>query len=275
MSENIKSNPPSKNKMSILPIIVLAIVGVGLMVFCIFGILLSINPAQFNFANSSSPTPTTAFTQTIVPPPTPNIAIQSIATQSASWHVLFSDTFDGQQKEKSRWNTGNETDEFSDYTLEFKEGKYIWSVTSKEEVFLSNSPRTASSVTDFHLSAELKLASGSYKPRYGLTFRENLSGDLYFFGIYGEGFMVDIYHNQAWSRIIDYTKSSAILPEEANLLTIIAEGSHFTYFINNQYVGEMTDDRIKEGIVGFGLAFPLGDLQNSFEFDNFSLRIPE
>lgn len=276
MAENLKSDPPSKKKMSILPIIILAIVGLGLMVFCIFGILLSVNSTQFNLADSSSPSPTIPFTQTVAPPPTPNIDIQLIATQSASqWSILFSDTFDGQQKEKSRWNIENKTDEFSDYTLELKEGKYVWSVKSKEQVFLSNSPRIKSVVTDFHLSAELKLTSGTYKPRYGLTFRENSIGDLYFFGIYGEGFMVDIYHNQAWSTIIDYTKSSAIFPQEANLLTVIAEGSHFTYFINNQFVGEMTDERINEGFVGFGLAFSLGDLQNTFEFDNFILRIPE
>lgn len=269
MNDNIETNPPNKEK-SRLPIVILSILGIALTGYCIFGVLVLFKPQTASAAETSTPSSNATSIPTAVTQG--NSTLEALATTSADqWPILFSDTFD---EDQNNWPIENASGEEYDDILEIKEGKYLWSFTSKKEFFARTTP-TVISVSDFHLSADLKLTSGTYKPVYGLVFRDNPNGDLYKFGIYGEGFLVDMYHNQAWTSLIEYTKSSAISPQETNRLTIIAKGSHFIFFINDQYVAEMIDDHIKEGVVGFGVDIPVGGLQNSFEFDNFVLRIPE
>lgn len=269
MSDDIETNPPDRKK-SRLPVVIVSILGIALIGYCVFGVLFLFKPDPISIPEISTSSPNATLIPVTVPQANPTI--QALATNSASqWSILFSDTFD---EDQNYWPIENASDENYDDILEIKDGKYLWSFTSKNSFSAITSP-TIVDVTDFHLSADLKLTSGTYKPVYGLVFRDNVNGDLYKFGIYGEGFMVDMYYNQVWTSLIEYTKSSAISPQETNRLTVIAEGPHFTFFINNQYVAEVTDDHIKDGIVGFGVDVPIGGLQNSFEFDNFVLRIPE
>lgn len=270
MTDNFNASPPEGKKPK-LPIIALSLIGMALAGYCIFGILVLLKPGQFTAPAEASPSPTATLTREAIASPTPERPTQALSTDSASqWPILVSDSFDSNQ---NIWNTESVSNEDYSYAFNIKEGKYVWSLTSKMGAFIRTYAGVAP-VSNFYLSAELKLTKGTYKPDYGLVFRENPVGDFYYFGIYGEGFVVNIYNNQAWSEIIEYTKSSAILPQEANLLTVIAEESHFMFFINNQFVSEITDDRIKEGNAGFGVGFPKGDLQNTFEFDNFILRVP-
>lgn len=269
MSEDIETTLPGREK-SRLPIVILSILGIALVGYCILGTLVLFKPDAVSTGETS--TPTSNATLIPVTAPQANPTIQALATNSASqWPILFSDTFD---KDQNYWPIENSSGESYDDILEIKDGKYLWSFTSKNSFSAITTP-TVIDVTDFHLSADVKLTSGTYKPVYGLVFRDNVNGDLYKFGIYGEGFMVDMYYNEAWTSLIEYTKSSAISPQETNRLTVIAVGPHFTFFINDQYVAEATDDHIKDGIVGFGVDIPVGGLQNSFEFDNFVLRTPE
>lgn len=269
MADDIETDPNQDTK-SKLPVVALAILGLALAGYCIFGAITLLKPALSN----ATLKPTHSAATAINPTSTPTLAnnIQILATNSVNeWPIIFSDTFDENQ---NIWPIENTSGSEYDDILEIKEGKYLWSFTSKKEFFARTTPIVLP-VTDFHLSADLKLTRGTYKPVYGLVFRDNSNGDLYKFGVYGEGFVVDMYYNQAWTSLIEYTKTSAISPQESNRLSIIAEGSHFIFFINDQYVAEMTDDHIKDGVVGFGVDVPLGGLQNSFEFDNFELRAPK
>lgn len=52
---------------------------------------------------------------------------------------------------------------------------------------------------------------------------------------------------EEWDTLINWKKTDLINPGEANRLTVIVEGSHFTFFINNQYLTEITNDKIAKG----------------------------
>ncbi len=267
MTENIEPPIPTKEKIPLLPIIILALVGLGLTIFCIFGILLNRDSLI------ASATPTSQVTLEYVITPTPDETIQAIAPQSVNtWDVVISDTFDSNE---NRWLLGEVSIDTMDSNLEIKDGKYVWGIKSKANIITSVFPRLMQPVRDFHASADLKLTSGRYRCSYGLIFRANAgTGTGYVFGIYGDQFIVFLNDVSTERIIIDSTPSTAILPEETNHLTVLGEANHFLLFINNQYVGEFTDDTFKEGILGFAIWLYEADLENSFEFDNFEVRAP-
>ena len=198
-------------------------------------------------------------------------AVQAIATDSLSlWPTLFSDTFDSN---KNDWIIGNGDDEFTTITREIKDGKYTWDVSSKQSVIAWVAADTKP-VSNFHLTVELKQVSGSNQSDYGLIFREDADSNLYYFGIDDEGFFCLLSYDNEWTDMIEFTKSSVILPGETNSLTVIADGPNFIFFINDQLVGRMTDDHIPTGTTAVAVELFEADLQAVFEFDNFELRTP-
>lgn len=267
MTENTEPPIPIKEKIPLLPIIVLALVGLGLTIFCIFGVLLN-RTSLF-----ASATPTSQVTPEYVIPPTPDENIQSLATQSANqWDVVISDTFDSNE---NRWYIGDASTNEMDSNLDIKDGKYVWDIKSKANIITSVFPSIMQPVRDFRAFADLKLTSGRYRCSYGLIFRANANtGTGYIFGIYGDQFIVFLNDVSTERIIIDSTRSTAILPQETNRLTVIGEMNRFLLFINNQYVGEFTDNTFKEGVLGFAVWLYEADLENSFEFDNFEVRVP-
>jgi len=74
--------------------------------------------------------------------------------------------------------------------------------------------------------------------------------------------------------MIEFTKSSAIVPDGSNRLTVIADSSAFIFYINDQFAGRMTDDHIASGTTAVAIELLDADLKAVFEFDNFELRTP-
>lgn len=261
-----------KEKISKFPIFVLILMGLGLIGYCIVGGIALLNRDQPASTVDKNVPSATQQVQEGEPPPLPSEAAQSLISESASqWAITLEETFDSNQND---WIIGEGSTEELDSNLEIRNGRYTWDVTSKNTILASLAPASLPPVTDFYLSADVKLTGGSYKPVYGVVFRDSPNGDGYFFGIYGENFIVDRRYGDTFERRIAYIKSPAISPQETNRLAVIAKGTHFVFLINDQFVGEMFDDSIHEGSVGFGVTFFHVDLQNSFEFDNFVLRTP-
>ena len=215
-------------------------------------------------------TPNLTATQQVIRSTATAQAIQALATDSISqWPILFSDTFDSNE---NNWTTGTDDDEYANITREIKDGKYTWNVTSKKP-FIMWGPTNTGYASDFHLSSEIRRVSGTAQSDYGLIFRRYI-GNFYYFGIEGKKFFVFLNYDNKWMDMIKSTESSAILPEETNRLTVIAEGSHFVFFINNQFAGEMTDDHIEKGTATIAIQMHYLNSRAAFEFDNFELRVP-
>ena len=73
---------------------------------------------------------------------------------------------------------------------------------------------------------------------------------------------------------MDPAESAALHPGEVNKLSVLAEGTHYRFFINDQPVGEMTDDQWKTGYVTVFIQLCKAGDSAVIEFDNMELRAP-
>jgi hypothetical protein len=74
-------------------------------------------------------------------------------------------------------------------------------------------------------------------------------------------------------RLIEWTYSSSISVDKPNNIKIIVKGGYFIFYINGNYVGKVSDTRIKKGQVGLIATSPThkGD-ECVLVFDDFKVR---
>lgn len=263
--------PQPEHKKSKLPFVILAFLGLGLIGYCIFGAFALFNPKQPAPETAAATDAADPATETLIQ--TPSDEAQALIDESADWAVVFEESFNSDTNVNG-WHYGEGSTKEMDSNLKIEDGKYKWEVTTRERIFTRLTPMTAPSPRDFRVSADVKLTSGTYKPVYGIVFRDGSFDDYYSFGIYGESFLIDKYYGGQFTRFVDSQKTQAISPQESNRLTVIGKGSLFVFLINDQYVYELTDNDIKDGGFGYGIGLYHADLHNTFEFDNFIIQAP-
>jgi tRNA A-37 threonylcarbamoyl transferase component Bud32 len=195
---------------------------------------------------------------------------EPLATAS-SWPVVFSEPFGSNAND---WPTGNYDDELLAGNREIVDGKYQWEASALDGVIWWSIPDVVS-VSDFYLAVNAQRISGVADGQYGVVFRRADRDNYGLFKIEdSQYYKFSVRYEGEWDTIVDWTESSAIHPVGVNRLTVIAQGSHFTFYINDQYVGEADDDRLNVGIAG--LAIELLDASDAanFEFDDFEIRAP-
>jgi hypothetical protein len=229
---------------------------------------------------SRTPTSTPTFTPTATntPTPTPNLtgtaqvqnALATATNAANKWRVVLKDTFDSN---KNKWLVKPSDDEYALTTYSIADGKYTWDTTAHKP-FINWIKTGTKPLTDFYVSMEIKQTDGPDTADYGIVFREDGNSNFYYFAINEQGQYALYLYNDEWSTLVNLTQSDLINPGEANRLTVIGEGSHFTFFINDQYLTETTDDTLSKGITA--LAVELADVNDHavFEFDNLELRAP-
>ena len=221
---------------------------------------------------TSTPTPNTTATQQIIQTATAQIFQTTATTAADKWPILLSDTFDSN---KNNWNVDTTDNEYSQITREIKDGKYRWDATAHKG-FMGWILIDTKALTDFYITTEAAQVSGSASADYGLIFRADPNGNLYYFRINKDRqFSFQRLYNNEWSELTGWTFSSAILQEQPNRLTVIANGDDFIVFINDQFVVEIRDDEIKNGQTALAVGLGLADAQATFEFDNVEIRVPE
>jgi len=246
--------------------------------------------ATFTPTSTSTPTitrtPTVTPTSTNTPTPTPNMTatqqalldvtntaqvFQATAAYVArEWKIVLEDNFDSN---KNGWGIESSDTEYAKSVIKLADGKYSWDISTHKLEITWESANTPP-LGDFVMSVDARQISGPDTAEYGLTFREDVDFHNYYFGITNKGeYFLDLYYYN-WIPLIDHTKSELILPNEYNRLTVIAEGSHFTFFINDQYLTEFTDEGMQHGGVGLFSLLQRSNQQAVFEFDNFELRAP-
>lgn len=208
------------------------------------------------------------------PPESVNFApVQSIAPHIPSaWSLKLSDTFDTQSLD---WDLGEFEDEWSIGTQSLSDGKYIWEALGVQDYIWWTYP-SGESLTDFAATVEARRMEGPHtSSEYGLVFRYQKEAEsFYVFRVTdNQNFKVSISSGEEWENLIDWTTSPAIRPRETNQLSVVAEGSLFRFFINGQPVGEISDTRLQEGIVGIFVSGGEGE-EAVFEFDNYEVHTP-
>ena len=221
---------------------------------------------------TSTPTPNMTATAAALQATDTAMAYQVTATNAAgTWRALVKDTFDSN---KNKWRVKPSDDDYALINYEIANGKYTWDTTA-HKAFIGWVTTNSKSMSDFYLSVDLKQPSGPDSADYGLIFREDADSNFYYFGINEKGQYGLYLYNKDWSTLLDWTQSELLQPGQSNRITILGEGSHFIFFINDQYLTEITDDTIKNGTAAFAIELADANDHAVFEFDNLELRVPK
>jgi len=210
---------------------------------------------------------TTAVAASATAEPNANAA----ATAFAQYPIVVSSTFDHNTED---WPAGGFDDaEYGRVLRQISDGKYQWEIEATQGVIWYGYPKMAA-VTDFYLSVEANQTSEAGE-NYGVIFRRTSAGSYYFFGISPElqTFFLNLQHNDSWHTLLGRTYSPAIHSDAPNVITVIASGSTFTFFINGQHVAGYSDSTLPGGRAGVAVEVD-PDGTASFEFDNFEVRAP-
>ena len=193
-----------------------------------------------------------------------------VSERPSSWPLVFSDSF---TSDVHQWPVRKESGELASGELQITGGKYRWDTEARADGMVWPAVLNNEAFSDFYLTVEARQVSGDEDGNYGVVFRRNSQG-YYLFRIRGDRqFRFSVRDEGEWATLIDWKETVAIRPGEMNKLAVLAQGADFTFFINDELVGEASDKRFDKGEVG--LAIGLADVGDKavFEFDNFELRV--
>jgi hypothetical protein len=199
-------------------------------------------------------------------------SIQTALDQSSSWPVVINDGFDQNSLD---WPEGDDTDPLAVINWKIEGGKFLWKATASDSFVWWVYP-TMDAVTDFSLSVQMQQTSGAGDGEGGLIYRVQEPHSYYTFELNSlRQYAVYSHLDDGWHTLIDWSDSNAIRQDAPNQITVIATGSHFEYFINQQNVASLDDDSISNGMAGLLIGLSQAEDQGSWEFDNFKLSTPD
>lgn len=219
-------------------------------------------------------TPTKTLTPTITPSPTPNLTAQAyentVIEIATDWNVAIEEDFASNDYD---WYIEEDDTDLVRIAYSIEDGKYIWS-TQAYDGFVQRMNISSDSVRDFYFSVEVTQPDLTAPADQGFTFREDEEGRYYYFSLNNKGYFELWMYFEGWIEMVGATDSTAIRPQESNQVAVLAEGDRFVFFINGQYVLEVTDATLPAGMVGLAAGVHESDVEVVFEFDNISLQTP-
>jgi len=222
---------------------------------------------------TSSPTITPSITPSMTPTITPRATNTFTPTPvpPSEWPLVISDSFDSNEHS---WPMLPIEDDYIETDWTLMNGKYQWEALAVKDVHYYVLPNMKS-VSDFYLSTELQRISGPVDCTFGVVFRARDDDNFYMFGISEtQNFSIYRKYKGDWETLVDWRYSATIRQEDVNRITIVAQGSHFVFWINDQRVIGIDDDKIAKGRNGLTMTLYNPGDQAVFEFDNFEVREP-
>ncbi len=238
--------------------------------------LLSLSCSSVPFLSpTETPTSTSTLTPTTTPSPTSTITATPTLQPTpifGKWKNVFLDPFDTNE---NQWQSEPIEGSLGTIEFSFEHGKYRWVVsTSTKDGMLYPSLAPTDSCEDCYVSVDVEQTSGSEGKNFGLVLRATEKG-AYFFeinqytGMYSFLNVVD----GEWNFPIYEIESSAIKKDGTNTISVKAEGSSFSLFINGEFVNQYSDGAIPEGAIG--VLISVGGIADVvIDFDNFSVYAP-
>ena len=226
-------------------------------------------------SQTPSPTPTIDFTATAdsINATSTVAAYQSLITSMPDqWNVVMNDTFDSN---KNDWLVEKDsTDDYATTTYEITDGVYRWTSTAKKP-YIGWVRVDDKQYGDLYMSVDIQQTSGPNSADFGIILREDDNSNFYYFGISNDGQYSFLVYDNEWITLQDWTVTDLIRPDEINKLSVLAQGSQFVFFINDQYLAEFTDDKISQGQIALAVELANENDQAVFEFDNLLIQTPK
>ncbi|GEM_PF-6895828 len=240
----------------------------GFILVCTVGAIMLGNLISMSETFDSTPTPNFPATQSAQATET---AANTLRQTAASWPIVLADSFD---QNINDWRDGVTSDEYANIVWNI-DGQYVWTVTANQGFVWQVWPEMAPQ-SDFYLSVQAQQLSGTSDTQYGVTFRNDEStNNYYLFDLTNQQqYSFWVHFNDEWFPIIDSSFSEAIIPGAQNQIEIVAQDSHFTFFINGQYVAHALDDRLSSGTIGLEVGMNREGDQAVIAFDEFTVRVP-
>jgi hypothetical protein len=122
----------------------------------------------------------------------------------------------------------------------------------------------------------IRQVSGSRAAYYGIAFRLTPTPQKYYSFAVNETQMLKVQRLIAadWFMLIAPRSGAGASPQRTNRIAIHGEGSHYTFFVNDEYRGETYDDQLTGGSVGVYIESNNPGEDTVFEFGDFDLRAP-
>lgn len=206
-------------------------------------------------------TPTPVPTNTPLPTSTP----LPLPTSSSS--VLFED---GDFTDSCVTGGTDEVERFVDG------GQYKMTISAPSIVAWSDC--TEEEFGDFVYEVDAAQLGGPDNNIYGVLFRYDPGiREFYVFAISGDGYYVvalDGPDRAEPEMLVDWSTSDAInLGNATNRIRVEAVGSQISYYVNDQFLGEIQDNSLSKGVIGFFVgSIDEGNVQ--IGFDNIKITSP-
>jgi hypothetical protein len=199
-------------------------------------------------------------------------AFQESLKSNENWPLIMNDSFD---QNTDIWPTGSDEGSFANASWEIVDGKYRWQAEAKD-AFVWWAYPDMDAVADFYLSADSEQISGPADGEWGLIYRVTPDDEYYLFEINArQEYCVYLHQGDEWEALVDWTPSDVIQMDQVNKLAVIAQGTQFLFFINDQFITQLSDDRLEAGNTGVLIGLSNAEDQGVWEFDNFNLRSPD
>lgn len=160
----------------------------------------------------------------------------------ATGALLYSDDFSNSTSGWDTWETANSK-------VGYVSGKFVIEIFKVDSFFWANPGKDFS---DLILEVDATKQAGPDNNGFGVIFRYVDKNNFYRFDISSDGYYgFGYYENDTWTSIIDWTETTAIKQGNAtNTITILCEGSNFTFYINGTKITDVTDATLSSGDIG-------------------------
>ena len=182
--------------------------------------------------------------------------------------ILYNEDFDSE----SSWYVGS-----NDYRTWWIEGGEYHLLIKYEDIPYHSRNRQIGDLADYQLDVDTRQLGGPDDNSYGVTFRIRDSENLYRFRISGDGWVrFDKKVNDNYVVIRDWERSALVNQgNSANHITIVANGSLFTFYVNGSEAYSETDHEFTSGHAGVIAAMYDSPGQTHIAFDNLIIQALE
>jgi len=178
--------------------------------------------------------------------------------------ILYEENFNGD----TEWYEGE-----SDYSNWWVEGGKYHVLVKVEDKPIGTWRTDIGPFDNFQLDLDIEQVTGPDDNGYGIRFRMQDADNYYRFRISGDGWAkFDKRIGGVYTDIRPWSTTELINEgNETNHMTVIANGSTFTFYINGTELYSATDTSLTTGYIGFQVAMFVSPGQTHVAFDNLIL----